>query len=221
MLDNSIYNIIKDLFGISEAKGFSEAEIEQVRDMRGKIPLALELYYREVGGESKINHTQNNLILPSEHTWLKSESHLIIYAENQGVCYWGISLDNLGIEDPPVYVTFDNVDLKTWELESYKVSDFLIAMAHVHAGFALPFGNDEEICMVSESGARVIRENFQKKCEPFNQWVGGSIEFFGNHPCDSIVLMRNASNYDLFYASGKESYYNEMKEILSPLGEAY
>jgi len=49
MLDNSIYNIIKDLFGLNETNGLSETEIEQVRRLYKRIPLALELYYREVG----------------------------------------------------------------------------------------------------------------------------------------------------------------------------
>ena len=220
MLDNSIYNIIKDLFGLNETNGLSETEIEQVRRLYKRIPFALELYYREVGRDERINNSYNNLILPHKHPWAKCESYLIIYAEHQGVCFWGISLNDLENENPPVYVTFDNVDKKIWKLESYKLSDFLVAMAYVHAGFSLPFIS-EEIELISESEANVIRKSFQRKCEPLMEWVDGGVEFYGSYFCDSIVLIRNVSDYDLYYASGKESCFNEMREILSTFGKAY
>ena len=217
---SSGFNIIKELFGIKDAKGFSEEEINQVRSLHGRIPLDLERYYRELGRDEKVNHTQNNLIIPWEYTWPESKSHLIIYAENQGVCFWGISLNDLARDNPPVYVTFDNVYKEPWELESNSLSEFLIAMAHVHAGFALSFTSDE-IYMISESEADIIRKSFQKKCEPLMQWVDSGVEFYGNYPCDSIVVMRNADAYDLYYASGNEVCFNEMDSVLFSLGESY
>jgi hypothetical protein len=97
-------------------------------------------------------------------------------------------------------------------------------MAHLHAGFGLPF-SIEDIYMVSKAEANAIRDKFQMKCAPFLRWLSGNgtkpgTEFYGNHPCDSIVLMRNA-DYDLFYASGNEDSFKEMHEFLSTLGEAY
>jgi len=82
-VNSSVYTIIKDLFGITGTDGFSAKEIEQVRNLYGKIPLALELYYREVGRNEQVNQTQNNLIVPWKYSWAKSESHLIIYAETK------------------------------------------------------------------------------------------------------------------------------------------
>ena len=219
-MNSSVYTIIKDLFGITGTDGFSAKEIEQVRNLYGKIPLALELYYREVGRNEQVNQTQNNLIVPWKYSWAKSESHLIIYAENQGVCFWGVSLNDLDCENPPVYVTFDNVNKIEWELESDSLTDFLIAMAHVHAGFALPFATNE-IYMITEQGADIIRRHFKMKCKSLKGWVDGGVEIYGNNACDSIVLMRNADDYDMYYASGKEDYFNQMDVILSPLGDAY
>ena len=222
-MDRSIYSGIKELFGIVGTKGVSEAEIDGVRRVCGMIPYVLELYYREVGGDERVNHTQNTLILPGEYTWAKTESHLMIYAENQGVCFWGISKNDLHMDDPPVYVTFDNENLKEWELESSRLTDFLIAMAHVHAGFALPYASND-MYTISEAEANIIRNHFRKKCEPLMRWLNGGeesgVEFYGNHPCDSIVLLRNA-DYDLYYASGSKAYFDEMNELLSTLGEAY
>ena len=215
-----MYKMIKELFGLSDPQGFSEDEIAKVKRLYGRIPHTLELYYRELGREVDVNHSQNLLIVPWKYTWPKTENHLIIYSENQGVCFWGVSLNDLDIEDPPVYVTFDNARKVTWEPESKRLSDFLIAMAHVHAGFALPFSS-KDISMISESEADIIRRHFKKKCEPLTRWVIEGVEFYGNHACDSIVMIRNGSDYDMYYASGKEDYYNEMRKALSTLGEAY
>ena len=222
-MDNKVYDVIKELFGITGTKGFSDEEIEQVRSLHGEIPYALELYYREVGRDELVNHTQNCLVVPWKYSWPKSESHLIFYTENQCVCFWGISLDDLGMEDPPVYVTFDRKDRGIWEPESGSLSDFLITMAHIHAAFALPF-SIEDIYMISEEEAHIVRRNFREKCKPLMRWYKGGeesgTEVYGNHPCDSIVLMRDA-DYDLFYASGKEANFKEMNAILSSLGQEY
>ena len=215
-----MYDCIKELFGISCPKGFSESEINEVRQLYGRIPYALELYYKEIGREEEVNNTQNQLVVPYKYAWPKSKNHLIIYAENQGVCFWGISLSDLGVEDPPVHVTFDNKNKSSWELESNKLSVFLIAMAHVHAGFALPFSRNT-FFMITESGADIIRSHFKKKCESLLRWVSEGVEFYGNHVCDSIVMIRNAGDYDMCYASGKETCFNEMCEVLSSLGEEY
>ena len=215
-----LYSVIKELFNISEANGFTEDEIAQVKSLHGKIPFALELYYREVGRDEKINHTQNNLIIPWKYSWPKSESHLIIYAENQGVCFWGVSLDDLNKDDPPIYVTFDNVVKAKWECETNKLSDFMIAMAHIHAAFALPFCS-EDMFFITKSDLDVIRNHFIKKCESLTQWVDGGAEFFGNHVCDSIVTMRNGNEYDLYYGSGNKENFGTMDKILSELGSPY
>ena len=222
-MDGTVYNCIKELFGIVGSVGIPEAKIEQVQRLCTRIPAALELYYREVGGDDRVNHAQNTLIIPSEYTWAKTESHLLIYAETQCVCLWGIALGDLDVDDPPVYVTFDREDPKVWELESNKLTDFFIAMAHVHAVFSLQYSIDD-IYMITESEANIIRNHYKKKCEPLMRWLNGGdksgVEFYGNHPCDSIVLLRN-TDYDLYYGSGNKDYYDEMNRILSMLREAY
>ena len=120
-----MYDIIRGLFGLSNPKGFSESEIDEVKKLHGKIPVALERYYKELGREEAVNHTQNRLIVPWKYTWPQSKSHLIVYAENQYVCVWGISLSDLDMENPPVYVTFDNNDEAIWELEAKPCFCFL------------------------------------------------------------------------------------------------
>ena len=212
-----MFELIKELFNISQPKGFSEDEIMQVRNMYGKLPYILEAYYRKYGRETAVNHTQNSLIVPWKYTWPKSESHLIIYGENQWVCCWGIPLRDLKADNPPVYISHQN-DME-WEIESNRLSDFLIAMAHVHAGFALAFGSKNIFC-INEVEAGIIRNKFKKKCEPMKRWLEG-VEFYGNDPCDTIVMNRNGDYYDLFYASGDEMSYNKMNTVLSKLGGAY
>ncbi len=211
-----MYSSIKKLFAITEVDGFSEAEIDKAKSVHGSIPMTLEKYYRELGNDNIVNHTQNNLTKPWEEEWQVSDTHMVIYAENQCVCYWGISLEDLEKENPPVYICFENDE---WELESDTVSNFLIAMAHLNGGFGLEHSL-EDIYMISEEEANVIREKYIKKCEPLKVWVSEGIEFYGNDN-GVVVMIKNDEEYDMCYACNNESDFEEMNGNLYEMGSSY
>ncbi len=77
-----MYDSIKKLFVITEKDGFSEEDIKKVKNIHGHIPLALEMYYRELGDARLVNHAQNNLTNPWEDKRQVSDTHMVIYAEN-------------------------------------------------------------------------------------------------------------------------------------------
>ena len=221
-----MYDSIRKLFGLTETRGFSEVELAKARQLFGRIPLALELYYRELGRDETLNRMFNYLMIPWENHCPLEQGYLYIFTENQGVCNWAISLMDLDLEDPPVYATYDDIfdkGIDTWALESEKLSDFFIAMAHFHAVYALPFAS--EGYYIEKDKADSIRNHYKKKCEPTRVWVDGGMEFYGNHAYDSIVLMRAADGddyyYDLNYASGDQSSFEEMERVMSSLGVAY
>jgi hypothetical protein len=224
------YAVVKELFGLTQPKGLPETGIAQMRAVCGVLPEALGTWYRELGGEEAVNQTQNNLLLPEQLSWCRSPDHFFIYLENQGVCGWAIRREDMDRADPPVWVSFqESVPDRggvmisrwpLWERESARVSDFLVGMAHLHAAFALPCG-DSTMYSIGEDAAARIRARYRQKCPPFGHWVDGGIEFYGLYENDSIVMMRNAGDYDLFYASGNEARFAELDAFLSPLGEAY
>jgi hypothetical protein len=221
------YTIVKELFGLTRPKGLPETGIAPMRAVCGILPEALETWYRELGGEEAVNQAQNSLLLPKG---LSCPDHFFIYMENQSVCVWAIRRDDMNRADPPVWVSFqegsgpDQSGVMTsrwplWEQESARVSDFLVGMAHLHAAFALPCG-ESLMYSISEDAAARIRAKYRQKCPPFRRWADGGIEFYGLYENDSIVMMRNAGDYDLFYASGNEARFAELDAFLSPLGEA-
>lgn len=225
------YTIVKELFGLSQPVGLSETGIAQMRAICGVLPEALETWYRELGGEEAVNQAQNCLLLPETlSSWRHGPDHFFVYRENQCVCAWAIRREDMDRADPPVWVSFQESlpdqngvmipRWPVWEQESARVSDFLVGMAHLHAAFALPCG-ESKMYSIGEDAAARIRAKYRQKCPPFRRWPDGGIEFYGCYENDSIVMMRNAGDYDLFYASGNDARFAELDAFLSPLGEVY
>jgi len=232
------YSIVKKLFGLTAAQGFSEDEIEQMRSVFGVLPEALETWYRELGKAEGANHVQNDLYTPDCLPHLRTDSYLLIYIENQGVSDWGIRKEDLTEDDPPVYVAnrilLWGEDKKArkeadgrlmcrwpeWKLEADHVSEFLIGMAYFNAGFYLPCSNGE-IYTADEPAAMKIRSLFQQVCPATKSWIDGGSEFFGLHNQDALVLLRNGDGYDVHFAAADENVLAEMNGLLQPLLKAY
>ena len=62
-----------------------------------------------------------------------NDAHLCFYEENQAVCYWGIAVDDLTLDDPPVQRGTpqwrgNKVEKWDWFVENSRLSDFLMMM---------------------------------------------------------------------------------------------
>jgi len=130
------FSIIKKLFGITESNGFTENEIQVVKNIFGDLPKVFTDYYTELGKVENLNHTQDLLIVPERFQYYKHDDYLIFYSENQRAYVWGIHKDDLSKVNPPVYMSEDG---KEWKLETEMLTDFFTAMAFLQAGFALEY----------------------------------------------------------------------------------
>ncbi|MFD1603743.1 hypothetical protein ACFSJW_10485 [Flavobacterium artemisiae] len=204
------FSIIKNLFHISESDGFSNNEIQVVKDIFGQLPEAFVDYYTQLGKIQSLNHTQDSLIVPERFQYFTHNDYLIFYAENQRVCVWGIHKDDLSSPNPPVYISYDE---KEWNLETETLTDFFTAMAFLQAGFALDFTCDTFYELETED-LDFITHQFSNKGVSFKHWAEG-IQFYGNHDDDVIVVM---SNNQLFYSSNTQAHFLEMDKVLSKLG---
>lgn len=204
------FSTIKKLFHITESIGFTNDEIQVVKDIFGDLPAVFVDYYTELGKIENLNQTQDLLIVPERFQYFKHNDYLIFYYENQRACVWGIHKDDLSKDNPPVYMSFDE---KEWNLETETLTDFFTAMAYLQAGFGLDFYS-ECFYEMDDKALKFIDENFKNKGVAFKQWADG-INFYGNHEDDVIIVM---SNNQIFYSSNTENHFLEMDKVLSKLG---
>ncbi len=87
------------------------------------IPAALREWYTRFGLRSDVWSRQDELLTPdSLHL---NSAHLTFLVENQAVVEWGIAVEHLTDDDPPVYVTSVD-DQRTWLLDSTTTSMFAL-----------------------------------------------------------------------------------------------
>ncbi len=203
---------IRQLFDIDVNNGFSEEEISAFKNVYEYIPKVLFDYYFQLGKVKQLNQTQDRLIEPEKLRFSKNLDFLIFYIENQWTCVWGINKNDLSMDKPPVYMSYEEDE---WSKETDLLTDFFSAMANLQAVFALPFSCGE-FATISNEELKIIEANFKKRDFSFSKWIG--IEFYGNYKSDVIAVQKNNDQYDLLYASAKEQQFVEMNTKLTQLG---
>lgn len=203
------FEVIRKLFNIEQNDGFSENDISKACEKYGNLPFVLKEYYNQLGNYRQLNQTQNILCRPSE--LIDTEEYLIFYKENQYVVQWAIKRSDLNKDDPPVYCSSDENEFK---LENESLLDFLNAMAFFQAAsWGLEYCS-EDIYMVSEEQAQIIRNQYKKIDYELHHWM--NISYYGNYDDDVICMIEN-SDYDMLYASSNQEHFNEMKEFIDRL----
>lgn len=203
---------IKQLFEITEENGFSEEGISAHRNVCETIPKVLFEYYLKLGKIKNLNQTQDRLIEPKKLRLSKNKDFLIFYVENQWACVWGIDQSDLNIDNPPVYMSYDEQE---WSKETNFLTDFLRAMASLQAVFALQF-RSEEFVSIEKEGLETIKANFKKRDFSFSQWIG--VDFYGNFENEVIAVQKNEGHFDVIYASSNKQQFIDINNILSALG---
>jgi hypothetical protein len=139
------WQLLKDVIAdwyppLSDMGGVDEEAIARAEQELGfALPLALKEWYSLAGRRADIWSRQDELILPHElapyrHSLLHSnllnpqarqscENVLVFYVENQICELWGIQLDPVAMDDPPVVI-----DPGNWRVNSQSVSEFALQM---------------------------------------------------------------------------------------------
>lgn len=90
------------------------------------LPLALREWYQRSGGRRDVWSLQDTLLLP--HELVVDRGVLIFLREAQCVVEWGVRLEDIQAEDPPVVVS-DCSDRDTWWEECPDLTTFARAFA--------------------------------------------------------------------------------------------
>lgn len=124
--------------------GIAESEIAAAEErLASCLPKVLREHYLRAGQRSDINQSFNRLALPG--SLRISGDALVFYADSDGATLWGIRLDELEKDDPPVVRSTDD-ETVSWHADHPHLSGFLVAMLYwqaVHGG--MPYTGTAQI----------------------------------------------------------------------------
>ena len=161
-----------------------------------------------------MNQTQDNLVTPKDNLTLFSDpNYFVFYTENQNCCLWAIAKEDLDTANPKVYMSTDFTH-QHWQVECDTLAEFLLAIAHLQAVFALPYAY-EGFKFITSEDLDAIKAHFPKKPFAIRHWLQGA-EFYGG-ATDSIVVLDGGEQ--LVYASSSESSFEAMDDFLKDIGE--
>lgn len=109
---------------LREGQGYAASELDAAERRLGfPLPVALREWYQLAGQREDLTARQDRLLPPSV---LKVEHGVLFFhVENQGCCLWGVRREDVGLEDPPVFMR-DDAGVRVQEAGS--VSEFVLHM---------------------------------------------------------------------------------------------
>ena len=123
---------------LAPGDGYEEAEVAAAEARLGlRLPRVLRELYLLAGRRDDINRPMNHLIPPEDLS--VEQGALVVYEENQNVVLWGVRVEDLGRDDPPVVRAYNDVTL-SWEDDHDRLSAFFVTMLYWQAvNGGLPF----------------------------------------------------------------------------------
>jgi hypothetical protein len=125
-----------------ESHGILEADIQAKEQSLGfPLPAALREYYKILGRSPYITQGCNNqyeplqleeVFIPDNDFFTTDKDFLVFYQVEESVIYCGIRLQDLQMEDPPVYLCAWS--LPDWQLENRSLRRFLAGKALIQLG---------------------------------------------------------------------------------------
>ncbi len=207
-------DIIKELFAVSQPKGYTAEETEAVKKLYGGIPSFLEQFYLELGRSDELQYLQDELILPGKYPVFLDYKYMVFFNENQGVCQAGIAESDIEMDNPPVYVGYDN---KEWIKTADTLSDFFIAMYGYQASLCLKYSS-EAFYWVSDEEVQLIERSFPKRQEALLNWLNFRVDLYEKGE-GRIALMYTGGDVQMMYAANNEKDFKEIKAVLENIGE--
>ncbi|MYV99093.1 SMI1/KNR4 family protein [Streptomyces sp. SID3343] len=120
---NGAWSFIRDFAAhwagaLEPGDGWAEADLAAAEERLGlRLPLALREAYLLLGRREELTSNHDVLLNPAELYVDATKEALVFRHENQGAASWGILLDELGDEDPAVFIRADLADksAERWE----------------------------------------------------------------------------------------------------------
>ena len=220
-MSEHLWNMVKALYAVESLQGYTQEEINLLREIFGSLPQELEEYYRIAGNTKEFRQGQDIWMLP-EHfqkwKWLGESEYMILLNENQSVCRAGIRREDLSLPDPPVYV-FDDDGNRA--LCAPAVSEFLPAMLAYQAAFRFEYC-PEEFYWLTQEEFSLIQSRLTKLPFELAEWIGGIKITLYQNAADNLVVVMDGGDGDLsmLYGAAGRASYQRLREVLEGVGEA-
>jgi hypothetical protein len=121
-LIHSIRELFLRIGELSPEHGIADPELDAAETRLGlKIPAPLRQYYA-LAGNHKLGQAFNRFYAPDQIE--RRDGKAIFCEENQCVVYWGFTVDEADLDDPPVWQL--NPDENEWYFECKRLSNFLL-----------------------------------------------------------------------------------------------
>jgi hypothetical protein len=109
----------------------------ETRRLGMRLPAALREWYEIAGARDDLRGRGNRLLRPEELAARDENEMVVFYQENQCVCWWAVRAQDMGLEDPPVFVAEAGDD--DWVEEDPTLSQFLLQMTLLEMQFVAPY----------------------------------------------------------------------------------
>ena len=220
-MSTGFWEQMKPLYGVDTLQGYTDADIELLRNRFGALPQVLEDYYRAAGRTAAFHDVnQDQWVLPEDYglgECLRQTEYMILLDENQSVCHAGICREDLCLPDPPVYCTEDN---KNWTLCAPETSKFLAAALAYEAVFGFEYGS-EEFYWLTQKEVDLVRSRLTKFPYEMMNWIGGMKITLYQSEIDNMVAVMECGedDFQMIYGAASEASYNRLHAILDGIGE--
>jgi hypothetical protein len=169
------------------------------RRLRLSLPKALREWYEGYGVRAEVWSPVDRLLPPDEFRIV--DNVLIFYRECQAVVSWGIRLQDLVLEDPPVVVQ-DVADNRCWLIESDTTSQFALQSALLNAkwsGLVAHRANGQ----LTDEAIRAITSTYRRLPFPDIHWPPFATRLFGG---DEVLLETEADTWLWVTALNREAF---------------
>jgi hypothetical protein len=181
------------------------------------IPVALREWYTLAGSRNDIWSRQDHFLPPNE--FRVKNHHLVFLIENQDVVEWGMAVDDLGMDDPPVFVTSLD-DESIWLRENDSISEFALQLFASN----LKWSNNTQWwanAYVSPNVVDKVAGRYPRL--PFAEWHWPApMRFYGNRDFLAEVQAEPDGEDGWLYAvANSVAAADEFKRVVSPLNIAW
>lgn len=141
---------------LAAGDGYTDAELDAAASALGlPLPAALREALKLFGRRDDLTRNQDPLATPENlETY---EGALVFRDENQGVCWWGVLIDDLDQDDPPTYHRPDLLD-KTEEKWTPWTDKLSLALVEALMAETV-LGQDEDMTCWAELGPEPVEES--------------------------------------------------------------
>ena len=201
---------IRKLYHCNEVSAYPESSIQEAIKRFGKLPNTLIEYYRQLGANQEINQAQT---YPCSPTNLVLENgYLMFYVEDQESMWWAIKQEDLGEDNPAVYVCMWKNDGYVYLPESDTLEHFLYSMAYCQAMEILPWNSEGPFSCDPEMKSK-IEAVYKKK--DFGLRNSPKTTFYGNSDDEAIMICEDGRSCQVSFACTTEDQFEQIKKVLS------